>query len=269
MNLIRSCSKRNFVLFCASYFGIEGLIGPPPARAEGVAVTGRVAITQGVGEAKRSTNSSTVVWLTPRGDSPGAESRDHDRRQCFRLVQKHKRFDPHLLVVPVGSTIEFPNLDPFFHNVFSLFEGKRFDLGLYEAGTTRGIVFDRPGVSYIFCNIHSEMSAIVIVVRSPYYGVSDKSGELTIPNVSPGRFDANEPSAVSSSTFYYVLKVWHESASPEVLEGLTREITVSDDSASFGTLRLKKAGSLKLAHKNLYGRDYEPPTPPSPLYDQP
>ena len=181
MNLIRSCSKRNFVLFCASYFGIEGLIGPPPARAEGVAVTGRVAITQGVGEAKRSTNSSTVVWLTPRGDSPGAESRD-------------------------------------------------------------------------FCNIHPEMSAIVIVVRSPYYGVSDKSGEITIPNVLPGR---------------YLLRVWHESASPEVLEGLTREITVSDDSASFGTLRLKKAGSLKLAHKNLYGRDYEPPTPPSPLYDQP
>ena len=254
MNLIRSCSKRNFVLFCASYFGIEGLIGPPPARAEGVAVTGRVAITQGVGEAKRSTNSSTVVWLTPRGDSPGAESRDHDRRQRFRLVQKHKRFDPHLLVVPVGSTIEFPNLDPFFHNVFSLFEGKRFDLGLYEAGTTRGIVFDRPGVSYIFCNIHPEMSAIVIAVRSPYYGVSEKSGEITIPNVLPGR---------------YLLQVWHESASPEVLEGLTREITVSDGSASFGTLRLKEAGSLKLAHKNLYGRDYEPPTPPSPLYDQP
>ena len=254
MNLIRSCSKRNFVFFCASYFGIEGLIGPPPARAEGVAVTGRVAITQGVGEAKRSTNSSTVVWLTPRGDSPGAESRDHDRRQRFRLVQKHKRFDPHLLVVPVGSTIEFPNLDPFFHNVFSLFEGKRFDLGLYEAGTTRGIVFDRPGVSYIFCNIHPEMSAIVIAVRSPYYGVSEKSGEITIPNVLPGR---------------YLLRVWHESASPEVLEGLTREITVSDDSASFGTLRLKEAGSLKLAHKNLYGRDYEPPTPPSPLYDQP
>ena len=67
-----------------------------------------------------------------------------------------------MLVVPVGSVVAFPNRDPFFHNVFSLFEGKRFDLGLYEAGSTRDVLFDKPGVSYIFCNIHAEMSAVVI-----------------------------------------------------------------------------------------------------------
>ena len=62
-----------------------------------------------------------------------------------------KSYTPHLMVVPTGSTIDFPNLDPFFHNVFSLFEGKRFDLGLYEGGTTRFVQFDKPGISFIFC----------------------------------------------------------------------------------------------------------------------
>lgn len=102
-----------------------------------------------------------------------------------RLVQRNKSFEPHVLVVPVGSVVEFPNQDPFFHNVFSLFEGKRFDLGLYEAGTTRNVVFDKPGISYIFCNIHSEMSAVVIAVGSPYYGISDQRGRVSIPNVPP------------------------------------------------------------------------------------
>ena len=86
------------------------------------------------------------------------------------LRQKNKTFEPHLLVVTKGSTVEFPNLDPWFHNVFSLFNGKKFDLGLYEAGTTRTVHFDREGVSYIFCNIHPEMSAVVVVVASSYYG---------------------------------------------------------------------------------------------------
>src|SRR5579884_454193 len=75
------------------------------------------------------------------------------------LVQKNKTFLPHVLVIPPGSTVDFPNHDPFFHNVFSLFEGKRFDLGLYESGTSRSVKFDRTGVSYIFCNIHPQMNA--------------------------------------------------------------------------------------------------------------
>ena len=81
-----------------------------------------------------------------------------------------------MLVVPAGSLVEFPNRDPFFHNVFSLFEGKRFDLGLYEAGTTRTVRFDRPGISYIFCNIHPEMSAVIITVSTPLYAIAKEDG---------------------------------------------------------------------------------------------
>ena len=98
-------------------------------------------------------------------------------------MQRNKSFDPHVLVVPVGSVVAFPNHDPFFHNVFSLFEGKRFDLGLYEAGSTRDVHFDKPGISYIFCNIHPEMSAVVLALDTPYYGVSDPHGQVVIANV--------------------------------------------------------------------------------------
>src|SRR6266496_895518 len=118
-------------------------------------------------------------------------------RRRFRLIQQRKRFEPHLLVVAVGSTVEFPNLDPFFHNVFSLFEGKRFDLGLYEAGSIRNVSFDRPGISYIFCNIHAEMSAVVIAVPTPYYAISSVKGEIVLANVPVGR---------------YAMHVWYETA---------------------------------------------------------
>ena len=121
-----------------------------------------------------------------------------------RLVQRNKSFDPHLLIVPVGSVVAFPNRDPFFHNVFSLFEGKRFDLGLYEAGSTRDVHFDKTGISYIFCNIHPEMSAVVVALDTPYYGISDRHGQVVISGVPSGK---------------YVLRVWHESALPETLAG--------------------------------------------------
>src|SRR5205823_7262889 len=124
---------------------------------------------------------NVVLWLTPV-DSPGVPtSPPAQTSPRVRLVQKNKSFEPHVLVVPVGSLVEFPNRDPFFHNVFSLFEGKRFDLGLYEAGTARNVSFDRPGVSYIFCNIHAEMSAVVIALDTPCFRISNGSGEIANP----------------------------------------------------------------------------------------
>ena len=106
----------------------------------------RVAVDHGGG---KPDHSGVVLWLTAVGAPVVPPATGH-----FRLAQKNKQFEPHLLVIPVGSTVDFPNLDPFFHNVFSLYKGKRFDLGLYEAGSSRSVHFDRPGVSFIFCNIH-------------------------------------------------------------------------------------------------------------------
>jgi plastocyanin len=206
-----------------------------PAFATQITVTGRVELSGGTVDA-----SNAVVWLTPlqrSGTLVGS--------QRVQLVQKHKTFSPHLLVVQVGSKVDFPNKDPFFHNVFSLFEGKRFDLGLYEAGTSRGVHFNRTGVSYIFCNIHPEMSAVVISLETPYYGVSSLTGMVAIADVPFG---------------LYEMRVWHERVLPETLNAMTRTFLVSDQMSSFGTLRLPLERNLTGKHKNKYGRDYDPPS---------
>jgi len=193
-----------------------------------------------------------VLWLTPVGNVPAPNVPAIPASNLPRLVQRNKSFEPHVLVVPVGSVVEFPNRDPFFHNVFSLFEGKRFDLGLYEAGTTRNVVFDKAGISYIFCNIHSEMSAVVIAVSSPYYGISDPHGRVTIPSVPSGR---------------YTLRIWYEETLPEELNNLTREVTISEDAANLGAMRLP-ATNMPQGHENMYGHDYPPPLPDSPTYER-
>ncbi|MGC2478768.1 MAG: hypothetical protein WA423_03025, partial [Candidatus Sulfotelmatobacter sp.] len=145
--------------------------------------------------------SKVVVWLTPLGTTP-APLPLQQRSQIPQLVQKDKSFHPSLLVIPAGGQVEFPNQDPFFHNVFSLFDGKRFDLGLYESGTTQFVKFDKPGISFIFCNIHAQMSAVVIALNTPYYAISNGHGEISIGNVIPGR---------------YQMHVFHSSVSPDAL----------------------------------------------------
>jgi plastocyanin len=220
------------------------------AWAQGVTLTARIELVSAEKGARAHDAGSVVVWLTPTAGmvAPAA----FHPVQSPRLVQRDKSFEPHVLVVPVGSVVAFPNHDPFFHNVFSLFEGKRFDLGLYEAGGSRDVHFDKLGISYIFCNIHPEMSAVVIAVDTPYYGISDQRGQVVIANVPSGK---------------YTLRVWYESALPETLKGMTREITVSDASSTLGVLRFTEA-NLPAAHKNLYGRDYDSPTPGNPAYDK-
>jgi plastocyanin len=194
--------------------------------------------------------SKIVVWLTPLGitsTAPASAPAQHPQ-----LVQKNKTFEPHLLVVRVGAVVEFPNRDPFFHNVFSLFDGKRFDLGLYEAGTRRNVHFDKAGICYIFCNIHPEMSAVVLVLDTPYYGIANDSGVVTIADVPPGR---------------YMMHVWDERAMPQALSKLSREVLVTEGH-SLGTIRIAES-NLPLTHKNKYGREYDNPVPPSPIYAQP
>jgi len=217
-------------------------------HAQQVDLRARVELLHSGHKVKNASNA--VIWLTPLG---GVSVQPPTQTAIPRLEQKDKSFHPALAVVPVGGKVEFPNLDPFFHNVFSLYEGKRFDLGLYESGSTRFVQFDRPGISYIFCNIHAEMSAVVIALSTPYFGVSGASGEVTIPNVPAGR---------------YKMQVFHASAQPEDLQAYSREITVTADTTSLGELRLHETDTIA-SHKNKYGRDYDPPSPDSPVYARP
>ena len=214
------------------------------SSAQSANVTGQVQLVDDHPGPTRKNKSGVVVWLDlVEGFAPVRPVSQSDTARAPRLVQKDKRFDPHILVVPVGSAVEFPNRDPFFHNVFSLFEGKRFDLGLYEAGTTRLVHFDRPGVSYIFCNIHPEMSAVVIALKTPYYAISDAAGRINISNVPNGRYE---------------MQVWADGSSPDNLKKLTREVSVSAGEHSLGTIRVIE-DTPPTPHKNKYGRDYDTP----------
>ena len=245
-------------LLCATASGPCAQETLPSATAT---VRGRVEIvdTAGGGKRRRGTIPETVVWLTPAPSTePGAEatatasSPSAGPAHNPQLVQEYKSFAPHILVVPAGSTVEFPNRDPFFHNVFSLFEGKRFDLGLYEAGTSRMVRFDRPGISYIFCNIHPEMNAVVITIPTLLYAISNTDGQLSLPGVPYGR---------------YKLHVWNEGMGPENAP-LTRGITISESASSLGVIRVPEANGQRVTHKNKYGREYDEPTPNNSVYQQ-
>jgi plastocyanin len=203
-------------------------------------VTGEVTLTQSGSDAAPDA-SQVVVWLTPSGAStlPRAAS-DKPR---YRLVQRNKRFEPALLVVPVGSVVDFPNDDPWFHNVFSLYRGKRFDLGLYQAGAQRSVRFDRIGPSYLFCNIHPEMTGVVLAVDSSMYAISDKSGRYIIGSVPPGR---------------YTMHVWYENAKPESLASLQRTVVVDDAARTLPTVSVPVVKQIQKEHKNKYGQDYDP-----------
>ncbi len=227
------------------------VLGATVCLAQTQTVTGRIELMGGVpahGSQPVGRNSPlAVLWLTPLdAPVPPLPPPEHG----FRLVQKNKTFEPHVLVIPVGTAVEFPNLDPFFHNVFSLFEGKRFDLGLYEAGGTRTVHFDRPGVSYIFCNIHPEMGAVVLALRTPYYTVAGTSSEFVFANVPEG---------------HYRLEVWSELALPESLQAAAREVVISGTSHSLGTISIASIAH-KASHKNKYGTDYDPPSTPPYLH---
>src|SRR5258706_3181440 len=220
------------------------------AAAQNVELKGKVQLTRN----DRHVNgaSKVVVWLTPLGSTP-IPPPPPQTLPIPQLVQKDKSFQPSLLVIQAGGQVEFPNHDPFFHSVFSLVDGKRFDLGLYESGSTQFVQFDKPGISYIFCNIHPQMSAVVIALNTPYYAVSNSRGEITIGDVVPGR---------------YQMHVFHSSVAPDVLQAVERGITVSAWDTFLGSFTLAES-NLELAHKNKYGRDYDRPDPDSPAYARP
>ena len=207
------------------------------AAAQSITVTGSVVITR-TGKTKGD-NSGAVVSLTPTGMTAPQP------KKTFTIMQKDKRFDPHVLAIPAGSQVAFPNFDPFFHNVFSMFDGRRFDLGLYEAGASRTALFPRVGVCYIFCNIHPEMTAIIVVVDTPYYTITDASGHFSFSNVAPGQ---------------YRLDVWHERAQSNTPAEFPRMVMVSPTIPDLDPIKLIDSGKLTVTHKNKYGRDYDTPS---------
>jgi plastocyanin len=124
------------------------------------------------------------------------------------IIQKDGTFRPHILPVLVGTTVEWPNNDEIYHNVFSMSEPKPFDLGIYKSNETKRVTFDKPGRVDVFCSIHTKMNCIVLVLENPFFAATDKSGNFTITNVPAGT---------------YPLKAWHERLPSQV-----KNVTVTD-----------------------------------------
>lgn len=136
--------------------------------------------------------SRVIVYL--EGHLPDGADAHHP---MFHMEQQNRRFSPDLLVVPVGATVTFPNLDPIFHNIFSLSKAKEFDLGSYDKGDSRSVTFTKPGIVYVYCHLHPNMEAAIVVAPSRYYVRADANGHFRLPAVPPGE---------------YTVVAWHKAA---------------------------------------------------------
>jgi plastocyanin len=201
-------------------------------------VTGYTRLIQSSDSAvkKKGDFSGVVVWLTSADDQPA-----HVVRKHAEMLQKGKKFSPHILPIETGTSVDFPNLDPIFHNAFSNYDGQIFDVALYPPGSSRTVHFERPGIVRVFCNIHPSMSAIIVVVNSNHFTTTDRNGRYLFRQVNPGR---------------YQVHFFHERATPETLANLTQNIVVADDAKVLALATISESGYLPVAHKNKYGQEY-------------
>ena len=179
---------------------IRGRVEPRRAPAD----TGRPMVSDLGMSASHPTDRRSVVYLDP---APRAafDARDEPRA---RMDQRNETFVPHVLAVVAGSIVDFPNNDQTYHNVFSLSKTKTFDLGRYAVGRSKAIRFDRPGIVRVFCDIHSHMSAFILVFAHRYFSIADQEGRYRLDNVPPGTYN---------------VVAWHESAPLE-----SRQVVVPD-----------------------------------------
>jgi len=223
-------------LFCAV------LVATTPGHAQNATAPTAIADAQirlALPGHSRQPIPPAVLWLKPLEPTPAAA---FPSRGKYTLLQKNRMFTPHLLVVPVGTEVQFPNADPFFHNVFSLFDGKRFDLGLYEAGSSKTVTFSREGVSYIFCNIHPEMSAVVLSLSTPLYTISDSRGVFHFHDIAPGEYE---------------LHLWVEGVPATTLDKLTRRVHLAADTRDLGEVTIPGAMQRDGSHANKFGQPYD------------
>jgi plastocyanin len=177
---------------------LSGVTRPSEAQPGRATIRGHVAFTPADPVVRRPSASETsdplqrdpsagrraVVYFetAPRG---AFEDREGARAT---LDQRNERFVPHVVAITVGTTVDFPNNDRTYHNVFSLSKTKRFDLGRYASGRSKAVRFDRPGIVRVFCDIHSHMNAFILVFAHRYFGVTDAAGRYQIDGVPPGTY---------------------------------------------------------------------------------
>ncbi len=205
------------------------LLALPPSPAAGV-VEGRVAVLRAGTPLPDASNA--IVWLegVHGGAGPAAGHGE--------MKSEQKRFAPRVIVVRKNGTVEFPNADAIYHNVFSVSGANRFDLGLYRSGVSKERRFDDPGLVRVYCNIHPQMVGFVMVVDSDFAAVTGPDGSFRFQGVPSGT---------------HVLKVWHEEGGETQVP-----VTVRGGSEAPLAVRLDVTNYKPLAHKNKYGKEYPP-----------
>jgi len=214
----------------AAALALAFVLAPPPgaARAEAGTVRGRVQLAEKDGRASADL-ADAVVWV----EGPKARPRP----ASATVAMKNKAFLPRVVVVPVGGTVEFPNADPVFHNVFSASGENRFDLDLYKRPKSGVQTFQHPGLVRVYCNIHPQMSAFVVVRDNPFWARPAADGSFAIEDVPAGS---------------WTVKAWHERGGETSVP-----LTVEASGAQEVTLALDAARFKRAPHKNKFGKDYE------------
>jgi plastocyanin len=217
---------KRFLLIAASVLAVA-------ARLDAAPVNGKVMFMTRRGQ--DPVVNETLVWLEPAGKTwkkpPSA----------FSMTTRSKTFLPHVMAVPAGSTISFPNEDPIAHNLFSLTPGNTFDLGLYRRGAGKTHKFEAPGTVNIYCNVHPNMSAVVHVMSTPFYGFADASGNYSF-DVPAGR---------------YRVTAWNEQGGTSAPSDL--EVKADGTVAGATLLTIDGRNFRVTQHKNKFGQTYRPP----------
>ena len=208
---------------------LAGILAVGMGAVAAAGVAGRIVILEK--DNKPSPDLGDAVLYLEGAATPASTAKP----VTVEIAITDKVYAPHVVVVPVGSTVRFPNHDPFNHNVFSVSEPNSFDLGLYGRGETKSHTFEQPGLVRIYCNVHPRMVAYVWVMANRYYAQPANDGSFVIDNVAPGR---------------YRLHVWHERIPTEVVKDVTA------GSGGDFQIALNARGYRWQPHRNKYGRNY-------------
>ena len=203
------------------------LAGPSIVRAGDV--VGRVELTEKGG--KKATDLSDVLIYVD-----ASKTKAKPGKEAASITMRSKAFTPHVLVIGAGTTVEFPNEDPILHNVFSV-SGEGFDLGLYKRPKSGSRIFDKPGTYTLYCNIHPQMSAVVVVRDNPYFAKADKDGSFRMTGLPAGE---------------HRLVAWHERAGES--QPLSVKVTATGETQA--ALSLDATSYKRVPHKNKSGKDY-------------
>jgi plastocyanin len=205
------------------------MVAPNQSRGQGP-VSGQVSLIERPGETTGDLGNTVIYLDIPASMRPKVET------TTDRIALQSRQFSPHVRIVTPGSKIDFPNQDPFSHNVFSKATQGPFDTDVFGRGKTKSTVFKQAGIYPLYCNVHPRMTAFVVTVNTPYYAQAGADGRFSIGNVPPGT---------------YTIHVWHERAAEQ-----TASITVANGGVGGLKYQLDARNYKYVQHKNKFGKDY-------------